>query len=81
MSVRSLRRVVVAYVVVGAIALTWPGILPFSGSRPRLLGLPFNIFWVALWAVLCFIVLAALERAVSRAEDENAGETPWNAGN
>jgi hypothetical protein len=80
MSVRTLQRIAVGYIVVGAIALTWPGVLPFSRSLPRVLGLPFNLFWVAAWAVLGFVVLVALERAVTRAEDANAGEAPWNAG-
>jgi TRAP-type C4-dicarboxylate transport system permease small subunit len=90
MSVRNLGRIAVAYSVIGAIALTWPGMLPFSRSVPRVLGLPFSVFWVAAWAGLGFIVLFVLERAITRAEnasagdadaaDANAGEAPWNAG-
>jgi hypothetical protein len=74
MSIRTLRRIVVGYIVAGAIALTWPGVLPFGGSSPRVLGLPFNLFWVAAWALLGFVVMAALERAVTRAEDDDTGD-------
>ena len=68
MTVRSARRLTVAWVVLATVSLTWPGILPFNRIEPRIFGLPFAIVWVALWVVLGFVVLVFADRAVTRAE-------------
>ena len=47
--------------VLYAVAVTWPGVLPFSGARPFVLGLPFNFFWIVLWIVLGGVALVAVE--------------------
>ena len=57
--IRRLRRGLFAcYVLVGALALTWPG-LALVGNRvePYVLGLPFVFFWNVLWVGLSFVVL------------------------
>ena len=43
------------------LAVHWPGVLPFSGPRPFVLGLPFNLVWIMLWIVLGGVALLALE--------------------
>lgn len=44
-----------------ALGVTWPGVLPFAGWQPSVLGLPFNFFWIILWIVLGGAALAAVE--------------------
>jgi hypothetical protein len=68
MSVSAAKRLVVAYFIVYALVLLWPGVMPFNRIRPMLFGLPFIMVWVAAWVGFGFVVLLLLERAVSRAE-------------
>ena len=66
---RAQRRVRVgflAFLVVNAIAVTYPGIIPFNRIRPFVFGLPFVFFWVALWIVLGFIVLLITDAVESQ---------------
>lgn len=68
MTVRSARRLTVAWIVAATVLLTWPGIVPFNRIEPRIFGLPFVMIWVASWVVIGFVVLAIVDRAVTRAE-------------
>ena len=70
MSVRLLTRLTLGYVILFAIAVTWPGMVPFNRVEPFVLGLPFNLVWVACWVVLGFVLLVLLDRAVTREEDQ-----------
>lgn len=67
MTHRSAVRFAVACFALYALAVHWPGILPFTGVRPFVLGLPFNFFWIVAWVVLGGIALAAVE--LTRAQD------------
>ncbi len=69
MSEPILRRLTQAYVVLFAVATTWPGAVPANRVEPLILGLPFNLAWVAMWVVLGFVLLVLLDRAVTRDED------------
>ncbi len=64
MRTRAARLVFWIFLVLYTVALTWPGMLPFDRIHPFVLGLPFSMFWVALWVaggVLAFWLVDALE--------------------
>lgn len=50
------RRWFVACLLLAALALTWPGYVPFAGIFPLVLGLPLSLAWVVFWL---FVILAA----------------------
>lgn len=62
------RRLAIAFFLVYACAVTWPGVLIFNRIRPFVLGLPFSMVWVTLWVVLGGVVFWLLERAARRGE-------------
>ena len=66
MSVGAVRVLATAYFVAYAVAVTWPGMLPFNRVRPTVLGLPFAMVWVALWIAGSGLVLWALDRSEER---------------
>jgi hypothetical protein len=76
MSVRHARRLVFVLLALYAVALTWPGLVPFNRVRPLVLGLPFVMFWLVLWILVVGVGLALLNAAESRAEadTERAGK-------
>lgn len=63
MTPRFARRLAAAFFLAYAVFLTYPGILPFNRARPFVLGIPFTMFWVALWVVLGFVVFVLLDRS------------------
>jgi len=66
---RSLSRVVAVYVIAFAVFSTWPGMVPFNRVEPFVLGMPFNLVWIAGWVLLSFLLLALLEVVRTREED------------
>lgn len=70
MSLRTARLLTGAYLVLMAVAVTWPGMVPFARFEPQVLGLPFAFFWVAAWIALAVPVLWVLDRVESRYRDE-----------
>lgn len=70
MSVRTARLIFWAYVVVGTIALTFPGILPFNRVRPMIFGMPFVLVWVAFWVALAFTVFLLVNRTLDATDDQ-----------
>jgi hypothetical protein len=54
------------FFVLFAVAVTWPGMVPFNRVEPLILGLPFSMAWIALWVLLSFFVLLLLDRVESR---------------
>lgn len=54
-------RIAVTCFVLYTLAVHWPGVLPFSGARPFVLGLPFSFFWIVLWIVLGGVALLLVE--------------------
>lgn len=68
MSVRFARRLALGFFLAYTIFLTFPGAVPFNRIRPLVLGLPFSLFWVALWVVGAILMLWALDRAETAAD-------------
>jgi hypothetical protein len=81
MSVPAARRIVFVLLALYAVLLTYPGITPFNRIRPLVFGLPFLMFWIALWVVLVGVALALLNMAETRAENAAAAHatSPDNA--
>jgi hypothetical protein len=73
-SLRVLKRVFVVYFLACAVFTTFPGVLPFGGARPFVLGIPFPLVWVTLWLVGGFVVLVLLDRAHAAAHDDDDGD-------
>ena len=71
MSRRAGRILFACFFLAYAIAVTWPGLLPFNRVRPLVLGLPFSFAWVALWIVLGFLVFLTVDRTESAATKDN----------
>ncbi|MBI4545679.1 MAG: DUF3311 domain-containing protein [Gemmatimonadetes bacterium] len=71
MSIRAARRLAVAFFTAYVLVLTYPATLPFNRIRPLVLGLPFSLFWSALWVALAGIVFWILHRAESSAQRES----------
>ncbi|HSJ10527.1 MAG TPA: hypothetical protein VK928_11460 [Longimicrobiales bacterium] len=72
---RVMKRVFVVFFLAYAVFTTYPGVLPFSGARPFMLGLPFPLVWVTLWVIGGFVVLLLLDRAHPAAhDDDDAGD-------
>jgi hypothetical protein len=68
------RIAVFAFFVLYALAVTWPGAVPFNRARPFILGLPFSMAWAVLWIVLGCIALWILDWSETRARgDEGPG--------
>lgn len=51
------RSLVIAFFVLYAIAVTFPGVVPFNRITPYVFGLPFVLAWYAGWVILGGIVL------------------------
>jgi len=65
-TVRWARRIAVGFFIVFVAAVTWPGMLPFNRIEPMVVGLPFSMFWIALWVLASFFVLLMVDRVESR---------------
>jgi hypothetical protein len=74
MSLTALRLAAGAFFLAYLLAVTWPVGTRFAGATPFVFGLPFSLFWAALWIVLGFGVLLLLDRAEVRAERQATGE-------
>jgi hypothetical protein len=48
------------------VAVTWPGMLPFNRIHPLVVGLPFSMFWIALWVFVSFLVLLVVDQVEGR---------------
>ena len=70
MSVRAVRLLTTAYMIAFLLAVTWPGFLLFNRVTPIILGLPFNLFCIALFILIGMGVLYLLYKSEQRASDE-----------
>ena len=70
MGVRWVRRGTALFFVLFVLAVTWPGMLPFNQIHPLVLGLPFSMFWIALWVFCSFLVLLFVDRVEGRSRGE-----------
>lgn len=66
MTVRGVRWGASIFFVLFVLAVTWPGMLPFNRTNPKVLGLPFSMFWIALWVFMSFLVLLLVDRVEGR---------------
>jgi hypothetical protein len=57
MKIQTVRRGAGLFFILFVLAVTWPGMVPFNRIDPLILGLPFSMFWIALWVFLSFLVL------------------------
>ena len=64
-----MRRIVAAYVVVFLAATTYPGVTLFNQVEPLVIGLPLNLFMLALLIVIALMLLAALYVSETRSQD------------
>lgn len=74
MSVRMARGLMTGFFVLFALAVMWPGYVPFNRIRPLVLGLPFSMVWVGLWVLAAALVLWGLDRVEAREREPVPGE-------
>lgn len=60
MSVHAVRWVVAIYMLFFLLMTIWPGAILINKVEPMVLGLPFNLFFIALLIVCAIGVLIAL---------------------
>ena len=65
------RRGVALFFILFVVAVTWPGMIPFNRIQPLVLGLPFSMFWIALWVFSSFLVLVVVDKIEGRAREED----------
>lgn len=82
MSTRTARALATAYFILYALAVIWPGYLPFNRIEPEVLGLPFSMIWPTLWLVGAALVLLGLDRveARERSEGRSVGSSAGRSG-
>ncbi len=73
MRIRAVRWLTTTYMIVFLFAVTWPCFSLFNRVEPIILGLPFNLFCIALLIVIGMALLFLLY-AVEQARDEQRGE-------
>jgi hypothetical protein len=66
MTLRAARLLTGTYLILMAVAVTWPGMVPFARIRPMVFGLPFSFFWPAAWIAAAVPILYALDRVERR---------------
>lgn len=63
------RGLVTAYMLLFLLATTWPGATLFNTATPLVLGLPFNLFVLAMLISVALVMLAALYVSETRPEE------------
>ena len=69
MNVRWVRWFAALFFVAFVLAVIWPGIIPFNRFEPQIFGLPFVVFWIALWVLASFFVLLIVDRVEGKARE------------
>ena len=64
MSRSPVRIVAWTFFTVNVLAVIWPGFAFFNRVEPTVLGLPFNMAWLAGWLVAALVVLVWIERSL-----------------
>ena len=70
MSVKTVRWITAAYMLFFLLATTWPGATLMNHVEPFVLGLPFNLFFIALLIVIALGLLTALYMSEQRTGEE-----------
>lgn len=66
MRMRGRRRLYAGFFALYAFFVMWPGVAPFRGPGPFILGLPFPLVWVTLWILGGLAVLIYLDAGYRR---------------
>ncbi|MFO7530276.1 MAG: hypothetical protein R6W86_15990 [Marinobacter sp.] len=74
MKISHVRIAVFGFFILYALAVTWPGAVPFNRARPFILGLPFTMAWAVLWIVLGCVALWILDWSETRARPDGGPE-------
>lgn len=69
MSLRTAKRLAVGFFLLFAAMVVWPVFVLFNRVEPLILGLPFNMAWVAIWLVASIGILYLLDHARRRDGD------------
>ena len=69
MNTRSVRRGAALFFLLFILAVTWPGMLPFNRIQPLVFGLPFSMFWIALWVFCSFLILLLVDHFEGQARE------------
>lgn len=64
------RRLTWIYHLAFALAVVWPGQALVNNPRPFVLGLPFQIVWIAAWIIGSMAVFLGLHRAEAAARQD-----------
>jgi hypothetical protein len=59
---RTAAWIAIVYFVAMAIALTFPGIVPFNTIRPFVFGIPFVFAWYIAWLIGALCVFGFLDK-------------------
>jgi len=70
LNTRTVRWMTGAYMLVFLLATTWPGAQLINKVEPFILGLPFNLFAIALLIIGALVMLTALYVSEQRSEEE-----------
>ena len=73
MKIRLVPTLAIAFYIAMAVAVTYPGYVPFNRIRPFVFGLPFSMFWQVLWITGAVFVLAGVflwEKRTRDGDDE-----------
>ena len=68
MSIRTVRWIVASYMLFFLLATTWPGAMLINRVQPLILGLPFNLFFIASLIIVALGLLTALYFSEQRSE-------------
>lgn len=66
LSKSTVRGIVAFYLLLFLGGTTWPGATLFNTTKPLMLGLPFNLFVLAILIVFALVMLAALYMSETR---------------
>jgi hypothetical protein len=69
MSLKTARTLTGVYFIAMLIAVTWPGLVPFSRIRPFVLSMPFSLAWIALWIAGSVLVIYLLDQVEQQHRD------------
>ena len=69
MTLKTARSLTGLYFISALVAVTWPGLVPFSRIEPLVLGLPFSMAWIAAWIAGSVVVIFLLDRVERRYRD------------
>jgi Protein of unknown function (DUF3311) len=58
------------FLIAYTVALLFPGVMPFNHIQPFVLGMPFVLFWYAVWVAAGVVALFLVDRIEARARRE-----------